>query len=71
MRGYTASGRRESNRSSSRGYTWRALSSQDFPGDYLVYAVNHDGDGEIYIALFSGPQCRELAEEYARWKNLG
>jgi hypothetical protein len=43
--------------------------SKDHPGAYLAFAVNHEGDGEIYIAEFVGPKARQLAEEYAEWKN--
>lgn len=37
--------------------------------DWIVGAVNDAGDGEIYTATFSGPNAKERAEEYARWKN--
>ena len=34
-----------------------------------VAAVNHAGDGEIYVATFDGPDAKERAEEYAAFKN--
>ena len=42
---------------------------KDFPGNWGVEAINYDGDGEIYMAIFSGPEAKERAEEYARLKN--
>ncbi len=31
--------------------------------------IDHDSEGEVYVTIFSGPQARERAEEYAVWKN--
>ncbi len=39
-----------------------------FKGEWVVQAINEEGDGEIYIAAFSGPQAKELADEYIAWK---
>ncbi len=39
--------------------------------EWVVEAIDHAGDGEIYVALFSGRLARERAEEYAAWKNNG
>jgi hypothetical protein len=36
---------------------------------WAVAAVNHAGDGEIYVATFDGPDAKERAEEYAAFKN--
>lgn len=38
-------------------------------GEYRVEAIDHDSDGEVYVAIFSGPDAKVRAEEYARWKN--
>jgi hypothetical protein len=38
-------------------------------GDYRVEAINKDGDGEVFIAIFVGPDAQARAEEYAEWKN--
>jgi hypothetical protein len=38
-------------------------------GDYRVEAINKENDGEVYVAIFSGPDAKIRAEEYARWKN--
>ena len=48
--------------------------SADCGFDWLVSAVN-DGEnqdrdeGEIYVAVFSGPLSEDRAQEYADWKN--
>jgi hypothetical protein len=39
------------------------------PGDYRVEAIDHSNDGEVYIAIFVGPDAKSRAEEYAGWKN--
>lgn len=38
-----------------------------FKGEWVVEAINEEGDGEIYIAAFSGPEAKERAVEYAAW----
>ena len=38
-------------------------------GDYLAVAVNEDSHGEVFSALFSGPDAKKRAEEYITWKN--
>ena len=39
------------------------------PGDYRVEAIDTSGDGEVYIAIFTGPDAESRAYEYADWKN--
>lgn len=41
---------------------------KDSPGDWGVEAIDFDGDGECFMAIFSGPQARERAIDYASWK---
>jgi len=45
--------------------------SKEYPGDWTVGAVEDppEGDGDIYLAIFSGPLARERAEEYEKFKN--
>ena len=43
--------------------------AQESLGNYLAFAVNEESEGEIYLALFSGPEAKQRAEEYASWKN--
>lgn len=40
-----------------------------YPDEWRVEAIDLDGEGEIYVAIFSGPMARERAEEYAERKN--
>jgi hypothetical protein len=37
--------------------------------EWLVQAVNREGDGEMYSAVFYGQDSRERAKEYLDWKN--
>lgn len=41
---------------------------KDQPGVWTVEAIDMAGDGNIYQALFVGPEARERAQEYARFK---
>jgi hypothetical protein len=49
--------------------TYEVQESKEALGDYLAFAVDHESEGEIYLTLFSGPNARERAVEYAAWKN--
>jgi hypothetical protein len=48
---------------------YEVFESRESPSDWVAAAVNDEGSGEIYTAEFSGPGARQLAEEYAEWKN--
>lgn len=37
--------------------------------DWRVEAVDFENEGNIYIAIFSGPDAQARAAEYAQWKN--
>jgi hypothetical protein len=37
--------------------------------EWVVEAFNPEGDGEVYVAEFSGPDAKARATEYAAWKN--
>ncbi len=41
---------------------------RDTPGAWAVEAINSAGDGEIYMAVFSGPAAEDRAVEYAAMK---
>jgi hypothetical protein len=49
---------------------YRVIRSANVPdeSEWRVEAINYDGDGEVYLAIFSGPSARERAEEYAAFK---
>ena len=44
---------------------------KDTPGAWGVEAIDVAGDGECYVAVFSGPRAKELAREYALTKYPG
>jgi hypothetical protein len=39
-----------------------------FPCEWRVEAIDLDGDGDCFVALFSGPEAEARAKEYASWK---
>ena len=41
--------------------------SRQYPNHWHVEAVN--GDGEVFVVVFSGPKAKDRAYEYAAWKN--
>ncbi len=43
--------------------------SEEKRGHYVAMAIDHEHEGKIHSVLFSGPNAREQAEEYAAWKN--
>lgn len=43
--------------------------SQHTPGEFVVEAVGQDG--EVYVAIFAGPDAEARAREYADWKSRG
>jgi hypothetical protein len=50
---------------------YEAIPARDTAGEWVVEAINHDNDGEVYMARFSGPHAEDRANEYAAWKNSG
>ncbi|HUF55810.1 MAG TPA: hypothetical protein VMM55_04540 [Thermohalobaculum sp.] len=41
---------------------------KDTPGAWSVEAIEVDGDGDVFQAIFLGPGAKERAEEYATIK---
>jgi len=41
-----------------------ALSSKVIPGEWQAEVVNYDGDGEVYVTIFSGPDAEVRAKDY-------
>lgn len=39
--------------------------------EWRVEGIDYDRDSQVYVAIFSGPQAKERAEEYAAFKNRG
>mgnify|MGYP001572085326 CR=1 FL=1 len=38
------------------------------PEEWRAEAIDHEGDGDCYVVLFSGPNAQIRASEYATWK---
>jgi hypothetical protein len=49
------------------GMHYEVVESKQYPGHWHVEAI--DGDGRIFVAIFSGPNAVGRAREYAGWKN--
>jgi hypothetical protein len=47
--------------------SYEALEDKKYPGDWRVEAF--DDDGRCYVAIFSGPEAWQRAQEYAAWKS--
>ncbi len=41
---------------------------RDTPGAWAVEAIDYDSEGDVYLAVFSGPQAQQRAREYAGMK---
>lgn len=52
----------------SDGLEVEVVERRDTLGAWAVEAINTPGDGEVYIAVFTGPMAKERAEEYADLK---
>lgn len=48
---------------------YEVAEDRQHPGDYRVEAINSEGDGEVFTAIFIGPDAQGRAQEYADWKN--
>ena len=49
---------------------YEVIRSRDAVADdeYRVEAIDYDHDGQVYVAIFYGPDAKERAEEYAAFK---
>lgn len=50
---------------------FEVMRSRDTMDEWRVEAIDAAGDGQVYVAIFSGPCARDRAEEYAAFKNAG
>lgn len=48
---------------------WKAFEDKQNPGDWRVEAIDFENEGAVYVTIFSGPDARERAEDYAAWQN--
>ena len=54
-----------------RDMAYEVTASQGVLDEWRVEAINYGCEGECYVAIFSGPQAKERAEEYATLKRAG
>lgn len=47
---------------------WQSFKDKKNPGDWRVEAIDHDNEGVVYVAIFSGPNAQVRAEEYVYFK---
>ena len=48
---------------------FECIEDQRNPGDWRVEAIDFEDEGKVYIAVFSGPEAKERAQEYVSFKN--
>jgi hypothetical protein len=48
---------------------YEAFADNNVPGDWRVEAIDFENEGNVYVAIFSGPEAQTRAEDYARWQN--
>jgi len=48
---------------------WSCFEDRQNPAHWRVEAIDFDNEGVVYVTIFSGPEARERAEEYAAIKN--
>jgi hypothetical protein len=46
---------------------YEIVESRQYPGHWHVEAI--DEEGRVFVTVFSGPEAKERATEYADWKN--
>lgn len=46
---------------------YEVAEDRDYAGTWRVEAIDRN-DGDIYVAIFSGPEAEKRAREYAEWK---
>jgi hypothetical protein len=46
---------------------YEVMADKDFPNDWRVEAIDSK-NGDIYVAVFSGPDSEQRAREYAAWQ---
>jgi hypothetical protein len=52
-----------------RNMQWYCFEDQLYVGDWRVERNDSENKAATQIAIFSGPNARERAQEYADWKN--
>ena len=48
---------------------YEVVASEGVPDEYRVEGIDHEREGVVYVAIFSGPDAEQRAREYALFKN--
>lgn len=48
---------------------FEVLQDRQNPSDWRVEGIDFEDEGKVYVAIFSGPDARQRADEYADFKN--
>jgi hypothetical protein len=56
---------RPNNDNEPQGFEVGIVEVKDAPGEWLVEAIDHGSEGEIYRAIFAGPMAEQRARAYA------
>ena len=48
---------------------YEVVQTDGVPDEYRVEGIDYESEGECYVAIFSGPNAKERAEEYAALKS--
>jgi hypothetical protein len=47
--------------------TYEVVKDNSALDTWRVEAIDFDSEGEVYVAIFSGPDAAERANQYAEW----
>lgn len=48
---------------------YEVMMSRGTVDEWRVEATDYEHDGEVFVTIFSGPDAKRRAREYAGWKN--
>jgi hypothetical protein len=48
---------------------YEVVESRGVVDEWRVEGIDYDKDGLVYVTIFSGPDSKHRADEYADWKN--
>jgi len=48
---------------------YEAFKSKGTVDEWRVEAIDENNEGQVFVTIFSGPDAKQRAEEYAAWQN--
>ncbi len=48
---------------------YEMMRSRGSVDEWRVEAIDYEHDGQVFVAIFSGPDAERRAKEYAEWRN--